>query len=60
MNLIPARKKTVTVVSGELVVKLPGNDDWQSFKPGEVFIVAANKVFHLKVAVETAYLCTYE
>jgi uncharacterized protein YaiE (UPF0345 family) len=54
-----SQRETVTVVSGALTVKLPGSDDWQVFQSGEHFIVAANEVFQLKVAVETAYLCTY-
>lgn len=54
------QKETMTVVSGELVVKLPNSYDWKSFKQGDHFIVEANQTFHLKVEVETAYLCTYE
>lgn len=52
-------KETVTVVSGEFTVKLPGSREWKTFSIGEQFIVEANQTFHLKVAVETAYLCTY-
>ncbi len=55
-----SKKEVVTVVSGELVVKLPNSSDWVSFKQGDHFTVAANQVFHLKVNIETAYLCTYE
>ena len=55
-----SQKETMTVVSGELVVKLPGQDQWQTFAQGSSFIVEAEQVFQLKVAVETAYLCTYE
>jgi hypothetical protein len=54
-----SQKETVTVVSGALTVKLPGSADWITFTEGEQFIVAANEKFQLKVAVETAYLCTY-
>ena len=54
------QKETMTVVSGALTVKLPGSDDWKTFNAGEHFIVEANEKFQLKVAVETAYLCTYE
>lgn len=54
-----SKHETITVVSGALTVKLPDASDWQVFKAGDVFEVAANKIFHLKVAVETAYLCTY-
>jgi uncharacterized protein YaiE (UPF0345 family) len=51
--------ETITVVSGALVVQLPGSEDWQTFKAGDQFIVDADQSFNLKVAVETAYLCTY-
>ncbi len=55
-----SKKETMTVVSGALTVKLPGSDTWQTFEQGSQFIVEANQQFQLKVAVETAYLCTYE
>ena len=55
-----SQKETMTVVSGELVVKLPGADAFQSFPAGSSFVVEANQLFQLKVAVATAYLCTYE
>ena len=54
------QKETMTVVSGALKVKLPGSSEWQTFKAGEHFIVAANEKFQLQVAQETAYLCTYQ
>jgi uncharacterized protein YaiE (UPF0345 family) len=52
--------ETMTVVSGALTVKLPGSNDWKTYRAGEQFIVQANEKFQLKVEVETAYLCTYE
>lgn len=55
-----SQKETMTVVSGELVVKLPGSSAWQSFAAGRSFVVPANAKFQLKVSVDTAYLCTYE
>jgi hypothetical protein len=55
-----SQKETMTVVSGALTVKLPGSDDWNTYSAGEYFVVGANETFYLKVAVETAYLCTYE
>jgi uncharacterized protein YaiE (UPF0345 family) len=55
-----SKKETITVISGALTVKLPGKDNWQTFAAGEQFIVAANQVFDLQIAQETAYLCTYE
>lgn len=55
-----SQKETMTVVSGELVVKLPGAEDYSAYPAGSSFIVAANQKFQLKVASDTAYLCTYE
>ncbi|WP_101759848.1 pyrimidine/purine nucleoside phosphorylase [Oceanicoccus sp. KOV_DT_Chl] len=55
-----SQKETMTVISGALTVKLPGSEAWTTFSGGESFIVEANEKFQLKVAVETAYLCTYE
>ena len=54
------QKETMTVVSGALTVKLPGNEDWKMFNAGNQFIVQANETFELQVTQETAYLCTYE
>jgi uncharacterized protein YaiE (UPF0345 family) len=54
------QKETMTVVSGELMVKLPASQDWQTFSAGASFVVPANTSFQVKVAVESAYLCTYE
>lgn len=55
-----SQKEVMTVVSGALTVKLPGNDEWQTFNAGSNFTVEANQKFQLQVAVDTAYLCTYE
>ncbi|KLT72412.1 hypothetical protein PL75_08430 [Neisseria arctica] len=51
--------ETMTVISGALTVKLSGSDEWQIFSAGESFTVDANSKFQLKVAVDTAYFCTY-
>ncbi|WP_075184633.1 pyrimidine/purine nucleoside phosphorylase [Teredinibacter haidensis] len=53
-------REIMTVVSGELVVKLPGRDDWQTYISGQTFEVEANQSFDLKVTVNTAYLCQYD
>lgn len=54
------KKETITVVSGGLTVKLPGSDTFQDFPAGKSFVVAAGEKFQLQIAVQTAYLCTYE
>nr|CRH06424.1 Conserved protein of unknown function [Candidatus Magnetococcus massalia] len=55
-----SQKETMSVVSGALTVKLPGQQAWQTFSQGQSFEVAANETFQLKVEIDTAYLCTYE
>lgn len=55
-----SQKETMTVVSGELIVRLPGADDWQTFRQGSHFVVEADRKFQLQVQAATAYLCTYE
>ncbi len=52
-------KEIMTVVCGELKVKLPGESDWQIFIDGQVFEVEANTSFDLIVESDTAYLCKY-
>ncbi|MCL7462951.1 pyrimidine/purine nucleoside phosphorylase [Pseudomonas sp. NW5] len=54
-----AQAEVMHVVAGELIVKLPGQDDWQTFAAGSRFDVPANSKFQLKVAQDTAYLCEY-
>lgn len=54
------QKETMTVISGELVVRLPGGSEWQRYPSGHHFVVEANQKFQLRVAADTAYLCTYE
>ena len=49
----------MTVVSGTLTVKLPGETAWKDYPAGRGFTVAAGKKFQLKVAADTAYLCLY-
>ncbi|MBF0096307.1 MAG: pyrimidine/purine nucleoside phosphorylase [Magnetococcales bacterium] len=52
-------QETMTVISGMLAVQLPGVSDWRAFAAGESFVVAAGQAFQLRVAEDTAYLCTY-
>ena len=55
-----SQKEYMTVVSGELQVKLPGSDEFVSFIDGQTFVVEANLSFDLVVPCDTAYLCKYE
>ncbi|TWU00818.1 pyrimidine/purine nucleoside phosphorylase [Stieleria varia] len=47
------------VVSGELKVRLPGSESFESFPAGTEFNVEANEKFQLQVEQATAYLCFY-
>lgn len=49
----------MTVVHGELEVKLAGSDDWETFAAGGSFEVPGSSAFDLRVAAPTAYLCEY-
>ena len=51
--------ETMTVISGQLTVQLPGTQNWQTFTVGDSFVVAALQKFNLRVTENTAYLCTY-
>ncbi len=53
------KKEIMTVVSGKLTVKLPGETAWKDFPKGSTFTVAPDSKFQLKVAEDTAYLCLY-
>lgn len=55
-----SQKETMTVVAGELRVRLPGESEFRAYGAGDQFIVEANQTFALEVASDTAYLCTYE
>ena len=54
-----SKYEIMTVISGALIVQLPDQSDWNTYKAGDSFHVEANKVFSLKVDQDTAYLCTY-
>ena len=55
-----SQREYMTVVSGTLAVKLPGEAAFKIFNEGDTFIVEANKSFDLQVEIDTAYLCKYE
>ncbi|MBC7350073.1 MAG: pyrimidine/purine nucleoside phosphorylase [Candidatus Aminicenantes bacterium] len=52
-------KEIMTVITGRMVVKLPGSPDWKEFKAGQTFEVPAQQKFQLKIPADTSYLCLY-
>ena len=47
------------IASGDLEVKLPESNEWQTIKGGEHFNVPANSKFQLKVSSVVDYCCSY-
>ncbi len=50
----------MTLISGQMSIKLPGENDWRAIALNETFIVEANTSFHVKTSCDTAYLCIYK
>ena len=50
----------VTVVSGVMTVKLPGEKEFRDYKPFDTFIVPKDSKFQLKIAADAAYVCLYK
>ena len=49
----------MTVISGTMVVQLPGEQEWKEYKPFSMFVVPKDKKFRLRIASDAAYLCLY-
>lgn len=47
------------IYSGELEVKLPGSDSWQSIRGGESFNVDGKSRFQVRVQSVTDYCCSF-
>ena len=47
------------IISGQLNVKVYGNDDWQLIKKGMSFKVPKNSSFKVKVINLVNYVCSY-
>jgi len=54
-----AEAEIMEIMSGELDVKLPNHDAWQSIKGPESFNVPENSRFELRVKSVVDYCCSY-
>jgi len=54
-----ADREIMEILSGELEVKLPGSEAWQTISGGQSFEVPANAKFQLRVKTVTDYCCSY-
>lgn len=52
--------ETMTVIQGQMEVKLAGEEVVTIYAAGDSFDVPANSKFWVKVSVQTSYLCEYE
>ena len=50
----------VTVVSGVMRVKLPGENAFREYNPYDTFIVPKESRFQLKISADAAYVCLYK
>lgn len=50
----------MTVISGSISARLPGEDHFMNYTPNQTFIVAPNSKFQVKITKQTAYLCLYK
>lgn len=55
-----SQHETMNVIEGEMVVKLPGSSDWETYTAGQAYQIEANEKFQVKVTVQTSYLCQYK
>lgn len=54
-----AAPETMSVITGCLMVKLPGRDTFAQYPAGYRFEVPGDSAFDLKVDTPTAYLCRF-
>jgi uncharacterized protein YaiE (UPF0345 family) len=54
-----AQREVMDIQSGEVMIKLPDADNWQTIEGGESFEVPGNASFDIKVLELTDYCCSY-
>jgi uncharacterized protein YaiE (UPF0345 family) len=52
-------KEIMEILSGELLVLLPGETEWKPFQGGTQFEVPAGETFKLDVKTVTDYCCSF-
>jgi uncharacterized protein YaiE (UPF0345 family) len=52
-------REVMTVVSGKLIIRLPGADSDTEFTPGQSFEVASGETFGVRIEEPSSYLCRY-
>lgn len=49
----------MSIVSGEVTVKLDGSSEWRAYPAGTAFEVAGKSGFDIKAATPAAYVCEF-
>jgi purine/pyrimidine-nucleoside phosphorylase len=49
----------MTVVSGELAIKLAGSSEWKTYPAGTIFEVPGKSGFDVRATSPSAYLCEF-
>ena len=52
-------KEVMTVISGQLKIKLPDSDEWKTYSQFETFEIKANVNFLVEVLENSTYICRY-
>lgn len=50
----------ITVVSGIMTIKLPGETAFRDYRPFDTFVVPKGEKFQLQIASDAAYICLYK
>lgn len=53
-------EERISIFTGNLKIKLPGSNEWQSVEAGDSFTVPGNSSYEVDVASDTAYICFYK
>jgi uncharacterized protein YaiE (UPF0345 family) len=52
-------KEVMTVISGQLKIKLPDSEEWKTYNEFETFEIKANVTFLVEVLEDSTYICRY-
>ena len=52
-------REIIEIISGDLTVSLPGEDNWKVMTNGSAFEVPANSKFRLRIETVTDYCCSF-
>lgn len=54
-----AQRELMEIITGDLLVRLPGEDSWAKISGGGQFEVPADSQFSVRVETVTDYCCSY-